>query len=95
MKPALDVNQVPEFFVMLHCTELRDQRKLHREFLLSLLRDGIRSRQDYLVCARRRVFRILLSLEPSNLLADRSEKVSYKHFSFLEPVSIHPCYLSS
>lgn len=75
VKPAMDVNQVPEFFVMLHSTELADQRKLNRSFLLNLLRDGIKSRQDYLVCARRRVFRILLSLQPCNLLADKSDKV--------------------
>ena len=71
----MDVNQVPEFFVMLHSTELPEQRTLYRNFFLSLLRDGIRSRQDYLVCARRRVFRILLSLQPSNLLADKADKV--------------------
>lgn len=71
----MDVNQVPEFFVMLHSNELADQRTLYRTFLLHLLRDGIKSRQDYLVCARRRVFRILLSLQPSDLLTDYSDKV--------------------
>ncbi|XP_046654772.1 nucleolar pre-ribosomal-associated protein 1-like isoform X1 [Daphnia pulicaria] len=74
VKSAMDVTQVPEFFVMLHNTELPEQRSLQRSFLLSLLRDGIKSRQDYLVCARRRVFRILLSLQPSNLLSDKTDK---------------------
>ncbi|KAI9561029.1 Nucleolar pre-ribosomal-associated protein 1 [Daphnia sinensis] len=74
VKSAMDVTQVPEFFVMLHNTELPEQRAIQRNFLFNLLRDGIKSRQDYLVCARRRVFRILLSLQPSKLLTDASEK---------------------
>ncbi|XP_046452531.1 nucleolar pre-ribosomal-associated protein 1-like [Daphnia pulex] len=74
VKSAMDVTQVPEFFVMLHNTELPEQRSLQRSFLLSLLQDGIKSRQDYLVCARRRVFPILLSLQPSNLLSDKTDK---------------------
>jgi CRP-like cAMP-binding protein len=78
----MDVTQVPEFFVMLHNTELPEQRSLQRSFLLSLLRDGIKSRQDYLVCARRRVFRILLSLQPSNLLSDKTDKVIFLAIEF-------------
>lgn len=81
----MDVTQVPEFFVMLHNTELPEQRALQRSFLLNLLRDGIKSRQDYLVCARRRVFRILLSLQPSNLLTDKSEKVTLTYFILKYP----------
>lgn len=74
MKPTLDVMQVPEFFVLLNSTELPDVRSQHRAFLFQLLRDGLRSRMDYLVCARRRVFRILLSLQPSGLLVDHAAK---------------------
>jgi len=74
VKPTLDVMQVPEFFVLLNSTELPDIRSQHRVFLFQLLRDGLRSRMDYLVCARRRVFRILLSLQPSTLLADHASK---------------------
>lgn len=75
VKPVLDVTQVPEFFVLLHSTELPEQRSLHRSFLLNLLRDGLKNKRDYLVCARRRVFRILLTLLPSKLLVDQSDKV--------------------
>lgn len=71
----MDVTQVPEFFVMMHSTELAEQKALYRSFLLGLLKDGMKSRQDYLVCARRRVFRILLSFQPSELLADKTTKV--------------------
>ena len=71
----LDVSQVPELFVLLHSSELPLQRTQQRSFLLQLLRDGMRDRLDYLVCARRRVFRLLLSLQPSELLADSSTKV--------------------
>lgn len=70
----LDVSQVPELFVLLHSSELPLQRTQQRSFLLQLLRDGMRDRLDYLVCARRRVFRLLLSLQPSELLADSSTK---------------------
>jgi len=66
--------QVPEFFILLNSTELPDIRSQHRVFLFQLLRDGLRSRLDYLVCARRRVFRILLSLQPSTLLVDQTAK---------------------
>ncbi len=69
------MTQVPEFFVLLHSTELPEQRSLHRTFLLNLLRDGLKNKRDYLVCARRRVFRILLTLLPSKLLVDQSDKV--------------------
>lgn len=39
----MDVTQVPEFFVMLHNTELPEQRSLQRSFLLSLLRKVVRT----------------------------------------------------
>lgn len=90
VKPVMDVGQVPEFFVLLHSTELQLQRTEQRTFLLQLLRDGLKSKADYLVCARRRVFRLLLSLQPSQLLADHSSKVGGALFVFII-FRISPC----
>jgi len=76
VKPAMDVMQVPEFLQLLHSTDVSIQRTQQRTFILNLIRDGIRCPRDYLVCAQRRVFRLLLSLQPSVLLADESTKVT-------------------
>ena len=72
----MDVTQVPEFLQLLHSTYLSMQRDQQRTFILNVIRDGVRTPRDYLVCARRRVFRLLLSLQPSSLLADDSTKVA-------------------
>ena len=74
----MDVMQVPEFLQLLHSTDVSIQRTQQRTFILNLIRDGIRCPRDYLVCAQRRVFRLLLSLQPSVLLADESTKVTFQ-----------------
>ena len=95
MKAALDVSQVPELFVLLHSSELPLQRTQQRTFLLQLLRDGLRNRLDYLVCARRRVFRLLLSIQPSELLADSATKVILKKNYFLLILNFFSSFLFS
>lgn len=61
-KPALDLNKVPEFLVLFH-----SEHEYNREWILTIIRDGLNTLQDWLLCDRTVIFKILFSFYSSTL----------------------------
>ncbi|XP_065899031.1 nucleolar pre-ribosomal-associated protein 1-like isoform X3 [Dysidea avara] len=71
-KPVLDLQEVPMFYLLVHSSS--NQHKLERQWIMSLLKEGLRSDQDYPVYRRRNVIPILMT-HYSSVLTDSSMKL--------------------
>nr|XP_045005355.1 nucleolar pre-ribosomal-associated protein 1 isoform X2 [Jaculus jaculus] len=62
---SLNMSKVPGFYQFFYSSDF--EHKAEQEWVLGLLRQGIRDKQCYELCARRRVFHIILSFFSSPL----------------------------
>ncbi|XP_046406009.1 uncharacterized protein LOC124170963 [Ischnura elegans] len=58
-KPALDLDMVPEFFRLFNSTEV--ESRSYRYWILEVLRDGMKSELDFLVCLNSGALKVLLT----------------------------------
>ncbi|GFR14196.1 nucleolar pre-ribosomal-associated protein 1 [Trichonephila clavata] len=72
-KPLLDIRQVPEFYNLFNGTYV--EHRIHREWLLNLLTDGLRTSLDFHICEKRYVFNSLL-VHYVSCLSTNQEKVA-------------------
>ncbi|GIY30835.1 nucleolar pre-ribosomal-associated protein 1 [Caerostris extrusa] len=72
-KPCLDIAQVPEFYNLFNSTYI--EHRIHRQWLLNLLADGLRSSLDFHICEKRYIFSTLL-LHYTSCLSTSQERVS-------------------
>lgn len=75
-KPSLDLTTIPEFLQLFHSSEI--DHKLHRIWILEVIRDGLKTSVDTDVAFRCFLFKMLLDFYTC-ALADRKTKVNDKH----------------
>ncbi|KAF7997187.1 hypothetical protein HCN44_005464 [Aphidius gifuensis] len=66
-KPALELNTIPEFLTLFHSSEI--QHKLHRHWILEIIRDGMKTELDMEIALKCVIFRIICCFYNS-ILAD-------------------------
>ncbi|CAH0387937.1 unnamed protein product [Bemisia tabaci] len=72
VKPTLRLNQVPEFLILFFSAD--KDTKLHRKFILEVMRDGIRCEADWKLC-QSYVFKIILTFYSSSLADDETKEL--------------------
>ncbi|KAK3579962.1 hypothetical protein CHS0354_000838 [Potamilus streckersoni] len=76
LKPSLDVLNVPEFYKLFNSFNL--EYKLERNWMLSLLVDGMRETSDYRIFEKRYIFKLLQSFHDS-AMSDLQTKLKVLH----------------
>ncbi|XP_049802238.1 nucleolar pre-ribosomal-associated protein 1 [Schistocerca nitens] len=71
-KPSLYLLSIPEFLPLFHSSDL--QHSIHRQWILEVIRDGLKSPQDIELCFKCVLFKLLLDYYFS-ILADTETKV--------------------
>lgn len=66
-KPALELNTIPEFLTLFHSSE--EQHKLHRHWILQIIRDGMKTELDMEIALKCVIFKIICCFYNS-ILAD-------------------------
>uniref|UniRef100_A0A8D8ZG98 Nucleolar pre-ribosomal-associated protein 1 n=1 Tax=Cacopsylla melanoneura TaxID=428564 RepID=A0A8D8ZG98_9HEMI len=69
-KPALDLTKVPEFLVLFN-----SEHEYNREWILTIVRDGLNSLQDWVLCDRTVIFKILFSFYSSSLCSRTTQSL--------------------
>lgn len=67
-KSSLNFNTIPELYTLLHSNDVHF--KEHRIFLLNVLKDGLKSKEDFEVALRSMAFKLVLELYDSCLSED-------------------------
>ncbi|KAK7601079.1 hypothetical protein V9T40_008520 [Parthenolecanium corni] len=57
-KPSFDVNTIPNFLALFYSTDLKNRD--YQEWILKIIRDGMRSEQDWITAQRCFLFKLLL-----------------------------------
>lgn len=76
-KSSLNLSTIPELYTLLHSSDVHF--KEHRAFILSLLKDGMRSKEDFEVALRSMAFKLVMELYDS-CLSDSEAKISILSF---------------
>ncbi|XP_008481225.1 uncharacterized protein LOC103517954 [Diaphorina citri] len=69
-KPALDLTKVPEFLVLFH-----SENEYNREWILTIIRDGLNTLQDWTLCDRTVIFKILFTYYTSSLCSRNTQSL--------------------
>lgn len=64
-KSALDFNGIPELYTFLHSSDVN--YKDHRNFILEVIRDGLRTERDFEVALRSMAFKLIMELFNSSV----------------------------
>ncbi|KAL8586640.1 hypothetical protein ACOMHN_040148 [Nucella lapillus] len=73
LKPALDINNVPEFYNFFNSPNPKE-----RVWILRLLQDGLRETSDHRLCQRRFVYKLLMCHASSSLSDPQTRRESLK-----------------
>nr|CAD7457075.1 unnamed protein product [Timema tahoe] len=72
LKSALNLTTVPEFLALFHSSDLN--YRVHRHFILEVLRDGMKQKDDFEISHKNVIYKILLSFY-SSVIADKKSKL--------------------
>lgn len=64
-KSALNFNAIPELYTLLHSNDIR--YKEHRDYILEIIGDGLKTRDDFEVALRSMSFKLMMELYNSRL----------------------------
>lgn len=76
-KSSLNLSTIPELYTLLHSSDVH--YKEHRMFILNVLKDGMRSKEDFEVALRSMAFKLLMELYDS-CLSDIETKILILNF---------------
>uniref|UniRef100_A0A1B6LNS0 Nucleolar pre-ribosomal-associated protein 1 C-terminal domain-containing protein n=1 Tax=Graphocephala atropunctata TaxID=36148 RepID=A0A1B6LNS0_9HEMI len=71
-KPRFHLETVPELLPLFNSADVQ-LHNTHQEWMLSVLRDGMRDSEDFLVCLKSMVFKIILEFYSSTLASEKSK----------------------
>uniref|UniRef100_A0A671SLX3 Nucleolar pre-ribosomal-associated protein 1 C-terminal domain-containing protein n=1 Tax=Sinocyclocheilus anshuiensis TaxID=1608454 RepID=A0A671SLX3_9TELE len=74
----LDLKRVPDFFKLFYSFDL--ERKLEREWVLSVLEEGVRDKHCYEICEKQGIYQTLLGFA-STPLCDQASQVHLEHLT--------------
>nr|CAD7260110.1 unnamed protein product [Timema shepardi] len=72
LKSALNLTTVPEFLALFHSSDVN--YRVHRHFILEVLRDGMKQKDDFEISHKNVIYKILLSFY-SSVIADKKSKL--------------------
>lgn len=70
-KSSLNFNAIPELYTLLHSNDVHF--KEHRAFILNLLKDGVKTKEDFDVALRGMAFKLVMELYNSCLAEDATK----------------------
>ena len=73
LKPSIDTTNVPEFYKLFNSSA--EKYKEQRQWILTLLENGLREDTDYRIFEKRNIFKLLQSFYDS-ALSDRTSQVN-------------------
>lgn len=72
-KPALELRKVPEFLVL-----FQSENEYNREWILTIIRDGLNTLQDWILCDKTVIFKILFSFYTSTLCSRSIQTIIFE-----------------
>lgn len=71
-KPYFQLDTVPELLPLFNSVDIQ-LHKVHQEWILNILRDGIKDKEDFTLCLKSMAFKVILEYYSSTLASAQSK----------------------